>query len=777
MSKRKVTRLHQILRRKSERKMSPIERTPPSTPATTGNAAPGNLTTAGTGGEANEEVTGGAAGGATGGTTKFGDHTGFTPEEECEHKLPVFKAEEVSKKLTDEIEKSKLLEDEGVVAVERLTQLYQEIKDRKASLASQDVDDLIFAGLDPRLKELMIEQQSELDRLNKLKEQPTGQKEGRTTVGRAEYQKRSKKLITIASKFNHIFQVSMAHFGHQDYLAFLDKDHITDPKSKSFGLKLLAEMEECYKDLEKKRAWVVEPLSEEELADPNIEKYMFGKYQKLVSARRQFDWFYGKQEQNARRSVGIEEAKKDLFKEHINGNQWADEVDQENAARMSTPPVPLHVHKLPKNQNPPPIAASTRHNTPRKTVEMEDDDMESIATDALSLALDHQLKIQAKNHEDRMNNTMEIYAKHQLKLQQTVQDQNYDIVQQCDKFGGNIDKFKPWKQNWDDCYERMKTLGRSELEIYKSLTRVLDGRAKTIAYVEYPDEEAYDTAIKALTQIYEKKITQISMIGTSIVDFKPMKDTVESLEVGIGEWNKAWQQLQKNNLDPKDVILLLFVAFTEKKVSPTTLKNWIKLKKDHEDKTAPLGANVTIEHYFQSMNDALDEIRQTHGKPLPGGPPGSGGGGGFKDWKKRSTQFGGQNTGGSYLTNQEQGGTGDTKNGGGTPGSHSVFRSEYCGICGKKQHQKPLSCYRLKKLDRRELYDIMNKAKIHCKMCLGFFSNEKVDYKHGIQECPGSLKKCTDCAKDHCRFLCPIFQKKRKELREQEEKVEEEKNK
>ena len=95
-----------------------------------------------------------------------------------------------------------------------------------------------------------------------------------------------------------------------------------------------------------------------------------------------------------------------------------------------------------------------------------------------------------------------------------------------------------------------------------------------------------------------------------------------------------------------------------------------------------------------------------------------------------------------------------------------------CVFCNQNtKHKYQLQCKELRNLSSKEIWQIMKKHNIQCKMCLGL--------GHSTRSCPatnkGFLNKCSvklndvECGQYHCRFLHELSAKNVEQPMEAEE--------
>ena len=309
-----------------------------------------------------------------------------------------------------------------------------------------------------------------------------------------------------------------------------------------------------------------------------------------------------------------------------------------------------------------------------------------------------------------------------------------------------------FRAQWSNFLEKMKKEGRSNLDIYYALLKVLDGSAKDFVQTKYPHDGSYDQAIKKLDNMFYNPANLIRDMVQNLLKGQKMVDTYESLIGGITKLWDAWQDLDQADLTKEQLKGLLFVAATEKNLSEESWKVWIDTQNDPKYRQNPMAA-FEISAYMGAMNTAMLNAQKRHNaigqspktqNPTKTNKPGAGG-------RKQSTIFGSYS---NTMANQTQSGSENnqskTKVQQQARGSNNT-----CVICGKNPHKYQLNCPKLREMTPNQIYKIMTDSGIECQMCLGL--------GHRTRECPavqeGFLKKCSvkednaECGRYHCRFL------------------------
>ena len=129
---------------------------------------------------------------------------------------------------------------------------------------------------------------SELAKMRIQKDEVGPTEEAEEEPKRAEFNRRVKKLSHFVRKLNNAFAQAMKSFEHPDYILSQAKDP-GDIISEDIGDWLINEIIQAYKELEKLRQWVTEPLSAQEIESDNyLEQYK----DMILSAKKQREKFF-----------------------------------------------------------------------------------------------------------------------------------------------------------------------------------------------------------------------------------------------------------------------------------------------------------------------------------------------------------------------------------------------------------------------------------------------------------------------------------------------------
>ena len=129
---------------------------------------------------------------------------------------------------------------------------------------------------------------SDLAKMRIQKDEVGPTEEAEEEPKRAEFNRRVKKLSHFVRKLNNAFAQAMKSFEHPDYILSQAKDP-GDIISEDIGDWLINEIIQAYKELEKLRQWVTEPLSAEEIESDNyLEQYK----DMILNAKKQREKYF-----------------------------------------------------------------------------------------------------------------------------------------------------------------------------------------------------------------------------------------------------------------------------------------------------------------------------------------------------------------------------------------------------------------------------------------------------------------------------------------------------
>ena len=311
-----------------------------------------------------------------------------------------------------------------------------------------------------------------------------------------------------------------------------------------------------------------------------------------------------------------------------------------------------------------------------------------------------------------------------------------------DKPSENYQNYALWRSQWRTCERKMLQLRKDKFEMYTALSQVLEGEAARVIGTPEIREDTYDIMLKKLDNRYSNPSLFLKEVTNQLGAMPKMTDTKESLMRGINTLESGWENLRARNLSQDHLTTMYFIHMYEGKLSPNGQKLWITKKLKNKDDSHPLGFNLTIQDFFDTLHDAeLSELHTPDTKNKN------------DDKGKRNTMFG------SHASESQE-----------------EEKGNQCIIpkCQAKQHKYILRCPELQKIPPLELLAWANKNNISCKLCLS--------KQHKTESCDhlaaGRLHKCsvqiqegprkgTECGGLHCKFLHFDVNPKKKKKKEQ----------
>ena len=94
-----------------------------------------------------------------------------------------------------------------------------------------------------------------------------------------------------------------------------------------------------------------------------------------------------------------------------------------------------------------------------------------------------------------------------------------------------------FRAQWNNFVNKMKSEQRSNLDLYYSLLKVLDGRAKDFVSTKYPSDQSYAQAIAKLDEHFYNPTIQLRDMIRNLLKGQKMSDTYDSLLSGITKLN------------------------------------------------------------------------------------------------------------------------------------------------------------------------------------------------------------------------------------------------
>ena len=509
----------------------------------------------------------------------------------------------------------------------------------------------------------------------------------------------------------------------------LDRTKYADEVSKQYGDELLNDVQDLYLKLEEAREYCLEPLNEDERLQ--YEEYLQIKFELKCTCERVHRQYFEKQEENKRLRQGQVQPLNNMMYPPIVTPILPNIITTTAGNNMPTS-TPLH---------PQPIPQPRTQFMPIQSPQGQYGQQQQYPPPGFNVYNDQDSRIPTPS----APSVIETHHHTRFKL-----NEELALVDKWD--GSKPRAYMGFRAQWSNFVEKMKREGRSNLDIYYALLKVLDGSAKDFVQTKYPHDGSYDQAIKKLDNMFYNPANLIRDMVQNLLKGQKMVDTYESLIGGITKLWDAWQDLDQADLTKEQLKGLLFVAATEKNLSEESWKVWIDTQNDPKYRQNPMAA-FEISAYMGAMNTAMLNAQKRQNaigqspktqNPTKTNKPGAGG-------RKQSTIFGSYS---NTMANQTQSGSGNNQSK--TKVQQQARGSnDTCVICGKNPHKYQLNCPKLREMTPNQIYKIMTDSGIECQMCLGL--------GHRTRECPavqeGFLKKCSvkednaECGRYHCRFL------------------------
>ena len=509
----------------------------------------------------------------------------------------------------------------------------------------------------------------------------------------------------------------------------LDRTKYADEVSKQYGDELLNDVQDLYQKLEEAREYCLEPLNEDERLQ--YEEYLQIKFELKCTCERVHRQYFEKQEENKRLRQGQVQPLNNMMPPIV--TPILPNIITTTAGNNMPTSTPLHPQSIPQ-----PRTQFMPIQSPQGQYGQQ---QQQYLPPGFNVYHDQDSRIPTPS----APSVIETHHHTRFKL-----NEELALVDKWD--GSKPRAYMGFRAQWSNFVEKMKREGRSNLDIYYALLKVLDGSAKDFVQTKYPHDGSYDQAIKKLDNMFYNPANLIRDMVQNLLKGQKMVDTYESLIGGITKLWDAWQDLDQADLTKEQLKGLLFVAATEKNLSEESWKVWIDTQNDPKYRQNPMAA-FEISAYMGAMNTAMLNAQKRQNaigqspktqNPTKTNKPGAGG-------RKQSTIFGSYS---NTMANQTQ--SGSENNQSKTKVQQQARGSnDTCVICGKNPHKYQLNCPKLREMTPNQIYKIMTDSGIECQMCLGL--------GHRTRDCPavqeGFLKKCSvkednaECGRYHCRFL------------------------
>ena len=314
-------------------------------------------------------------------------------------------------------------------------------------------------------------------------------------------------------------------------------------------------------------------------------------------------------------------------------------------------------------------------------------------------------------------------------------------------------KYMAFRAQWQNYINKADQAKRSEIDKYYDLINVLEGKAHDLVQTDYPHNDSYKIAINSLDEMYYHPANLLRDMSRRVSKISKMSDSYQSLLEGTINLRQAWADLNHANLTVEQLKGLYFITSTEKNLSEGAWKAWLEIQNEPKFSTDAF-ACFDISNYMQSINTAMLNAQRKEnalGKPALTADHNK-----FKPRPQQSTLYGSYN-----LVNKtpEKGKWQSKFNN--SPQKQARING-CCVFCNKKPpHMYQLQCKELRKLNSQDIWKIMKKYGIDCKMCLALgHTTLSCEASNSGRLKPCNLKvKSSVCGKFHCRYLHQFYEK------------------
>ena len=369
----------------------------------------------------------------------------------------------------------------------------------------------------------------------------------------------------------------------------------------------------------------------------------------------------------------------------------------------------------------------------------------------------------AKEAAERAERFQENQTKVMEKMFLTAQSKKFDVKEMCPIFeSGSSKEFLTWFSRWQECERILLKYDHTQEQLYFTLTGRLKGNALDTATAQLVTAESYKEAINKLKTAYLDRQKFLQELMLSITSFPKMVDNETKLLKNHNTLVGLWDSFKNLELNPEQMKYLFFMAFIEPKISSHTHDLWQTIKAEEYKKNPdhPLGGELTVQMFFDTMMTAKRDAGASSNRSLPAEDQKStGGAGGGRG--RHSTLFG------SQLSQQQQ----------------QAGNDDLCVFClangrQEKKHARQLYCKSLKNLGPELCWKVFKQYRIDCKLCLTMNHYSKncpglLDGEKGLKPCGMPLKlgsnKGQKCGALHCTFLHFEKDKKRNDTQQDDD--------
>ena len=509
-----------------------------------------------------------------------------------------------------------------------------------------------------------------------------------------EFEFRTKKYLSApARKFLNSHRACVFHFSKSQKLI-----------SQQFGDEILGNLKISFNELEKIRNFCLEPFSEQEILENNYDSYMNDKIDLYNEALQLHDQYFNahiiEQESFNR---GTSEQLHKFQNPQLHVAQPLGLIDKFSQ---------LNINESKRAQNPEPL----RH-APLRSEEVRHEPSRPIMD---------------RDPYQYVRNTPFFKVREEL-----ANIKKFDASQPR--------KYMAFRAQWQNYEIKANQAKRSQIDKYYDLINVLEGKAHDLVQTDYPNNDSYLISINLLDEMYYHPINLLRDMCTKVTKVGKMSDTYQSLLEGTISLRQAWSDLNSCNLTVEQLKGLFLISSTEKCLSEGAWKVWLETQND--PKFLRNGFECfDINYYMQSINTAMINAQRREnaiGKSVVTDS---------NKFKPRTQQ---QSTlYGSYsLVNKSP----EQRQAKPARSNQKQAKDKgRCVFCNQNtKHRYQLQCKELRNLSSKEIWRIMKKHDIQCKMCLGL--------GHSTRSChatnKGFLNRCSvklndvECGQYHCRFL------------------------
>ncbi|TRY79894.1 hypothetical protein TCAL_10040, partial [Tigriopus californicus] len=107
----------------------------------------------------------------------------------------------------------------------------------------------------------------------------------------------------------------------------------------------------------------------------------------------------------------------------------------------------------------------------------------------------------------------------------------FDIFKEVEVFdGSDISQFSAFLSNWELAEQKMESIGKSKIQMFSALKRVLEGEARSFIVQLPPHEDSLVAALDILKRIYNKPSLQVRQIVTQLFTLPQLVSNASSIK-------------------------------------------------------------------------------------------------------------------------------------------------------------------------------------------------------------------------------------------------------